>query len=369
MSTLTPNYGLIVPEATDTVAQVRADYATNLGLIDNISGGGGGGGGNVYGAFINTNHIITSGSYTSTLSYTATEDCCFQFGVGGTVSGGGKVYLDGNLMQSIYVTSDNDYKDFIFLKKGQIVTLNSQQNVTFYYTVYGLIQGTESIFTPIIYSDNERMIGIWRDNKPLYQKTLSFVGNINPNTTNNFANVSALNIDTFVSGLGNGYESGGGWEQLPANLTRIHYNPSSGYIELVTGAIAISGTTYITIQYTKTTDVAGSGNWNTDGIPMVHYSTTEQVIGTWVNGKTLYQISYPFNVNIGSGGTATIATISGYEDITSLEGCIKENNIFYAMPELSMRLDVDSSGNVQIKAASGSSWNGSGYITVKYTKS
>jgi hypothetical protein len=43
MSTLTPNYGLIVPEATDTVEQVRADYATNLGKIDNIGGGGSGG--------------------------------------------------------------------------------------------------------------------------------------------------------------------------------------------------------------------------------------------------------------------------------------------------------------------------------------
>ena len=289
MSTLTPNYGLIVPESTDTVAQVRADYATNLGLIDNISGGGGGGGGNVYGAFINTGKVITSGSYTSTLSYTATEDCCFQFGVGGTVSGSGKVYLDGNLMQSIYVTSDNDYKDFIFLKKGQTVTLNSQQNVTFYYTVYGLIQGTESIFTPIIYSDNERMIGIWRDNKPLYQKTLTYVGTLNPNTATNFANVSALDIDTFVSGLGNGYESGWGWEQLPTSTFRVHYNTNNGYLEAITGQISISGTVYITIQYTKTTDTAGSGNWNTDGIPMVHYSTTEQVVGTWIDGKTIYQ--------------------------------------------------------------------------------
>lgn len=44
MSTLTPNYGLIVPDNTDTVAQVRADYATNLGIIDNNLGGGGGSG-------------------------------------------------------------------------------------------------------------------------------------------------------------------------------------------------------------------------------------------------------------------------------------------------------------------------------------
>ena len=40
MSTLTPNYGLIVPDGTDTVEQVRADYATNLNKIDGIGGGG-----------------------------------------------------------------------------------------------------------------------------------------------------------------------------------------------------------------------------------------------------------------------------------------------------------------------------------------
>lgn len=372
MSTLTPNYGLIVPEATDTVAQVRADYATNLGIIDNISGGGGGGGGNVYGAFVNTNRIIASGTYTSAnpLSYTATEDCYIYSAVSLQPSTGGSVRIDGELVGNWYNGGALSAYNFeYYLRRGQTLTATQTYSGTTDYAVYGLIQGTESIFTPIIYSDNERMIGIWRDNKPLYQKTLTFVGNINANTTNNFANVSALNIDTFVSGLGNGYESGWGWEQLPANLTRIHYNPTSGYIELVTGAIAISGTTYITIQYTKTTDTAGSGNWNTDGIPMVHYSTTEQVIGTWVNGKTLYQISYPFNINIGSGGTTTIATMSGYEDITSLKGCIKENNIFYAMPELGVRLDVDSSGNVQIHSATGSSWRGIGYLTVEYTKS
>ena len=44
MSTLTPHYELIVPDDTDTVAQVRADYAINLGIIDNNLGGGGGSG-------------------------------------------------------------------------------------------------------------------------------------------------------------------------------------------------------------------------------------------------------------------------------------------------------------------------------------
>lgn len=301
MSTLTPNYGLKIPEATDSLAQVRADYATNLGIIDNISGGGGGGG-NVYGAFIDTNNVIQASTmYRGNLTYVATQDCVVFCEIVAAVNNSAYIAIDGEEVEYLY--SENvkqSRKPSVFLRKGQTLTAySSVGDWNAYYTVYGLIQGTENIFTPIIYSDNERMIGIWRDNKPLYQKTLTYVGNINANTTNNFADVSALDIDTFVSGLGNGYESGWGWEQLPANLTQIHYNPTSGYIELVTGAIAISGTTYITIQYTKTTDTAGSGNWNTDGIPMVHYSTSEQVIGTYL-GQTLYQTTFilPSTINV-----------------------------------------------------------------------
>ena len=47
--------------------------------------------------------------------------------------------------------------------------------------------------------------------------------------------------------------------------------------------------TYITVWYTKTTDTAGSGSYTTLGVPAVHYSTDEQVVGTWIDGKTLYQ--------------------------------------------------------------------------------
>lgn len=304
MSTLTPNYGLIVPEETDNVSQVRADYATNLGIIDNISGGGGGGGGNVFGAFINTNDVIKAQTdFYSSMTYTATKDCFVGLYLVGQSNSSATIYIDSKKMYAIYYNAVYSEGSSVWLKEGQTLSITgTHSGIESYYIVYGIIQGTESIFTPIIYSDNERMIGIWRDNKPLYQKTLSFVGNINPNTTNNFADVSALNIDTFVSGLGNGYESGCGWEQLPTSTFRVHYNTNNGYLEAITGQMSISGTVYITIQYTKTTDVAGSGNWNTDGIPMVHYTTTEQVIGTYL-GKPLYQktISFTFTANQSNG--------------------------------------------------------------------
>lgn len=99
-----------------------------------------------------------------------------------------------------------------------------------------------------------------------------------------------------------------------------------------------------------------------------NYSTVEQVIGTWVDGKPLYQISYPFTVSLASGQTATIATLVDYENIISFDGWINENNIFYGLNDYSARIKVNASGQLQFTSASGSSWNGSGYITIKYTK-
>jgi hypothetical protein len=56
----------------------------------------------------------------------------------------------------------------------------------------------------------------------------------------------------------------------------------------------------VTIQYTKTADVAGSSIYNTLGDLNVHYTTTEQVIGTWMDGKPLYQKTIELN-NISVG--------------------------------------------------------------------
>jgi hypothetical protein len=51
-----------------------------------------------------------------------------------------------------------------------------------------------------------------------------------------------------------------------------------------------SGVKFVcTYQYTKTTDTAGSGTWTPEGVPAHHYSTSEQVIGTWIDGKPLYE--------------------------------------------------------------------------------
>ena len=70
----------------------------------------------------------------------------------------------------------------------------------------------------------------------------------------------------------------------------IGTNQAIELLQTRNSSITISG---FTIQYTKTTDVAGSGDYNTYGVPTVHIDTTEEVIGTFL-GKPLYQRLFEF---------------------------------------------------------------------------
>lgn len=413
MSQLTPNYNLILLEATDPLADFRAWYNATLTIIDNNLGGGGGGhtivdpndsdmpaegklqftgnvsvtddsgngktvvdilggGGNVYGVFIDTNHIITSGTYSGTFSYTATEDCAFRFVVSGTSSSSGKVYLDGVIIQSVYVPQNNDYQDVVFVKKGQTVKIESQQGGTWNYAVYGLTQGTDSIFTPIIYSDNERVIGIWRDNKPLYQR--SWTG-----TKSTSSDEIIINDPPSIDTLANSFVTikGSTGSQIAQyyrdSNDRARIWLEGGKIHMDSGAsYPIMPYTYtVTLQYTKTTDVAGSGNWSTDGVPTVHYSTTEQVIGTWIDGKPLYQTTFVYNGNINANAATNLVNISSLnaESVVALSGSIYESGWGWEqVPTNNFRLHYNTNSGY-IEALTGAfAVSGDCYITVQYTK-
>lgn len=165
-------------------------------------------------------------------------------------------------------------------------------------------------FSPVIYSDVERKIGVWRDNKPLYQKTI--VTTYNSSATSYQIDVSALNLETIGNailsvGSDNYMAEVGDYYSSSSDHIRWYYERS---IEKVTIEFGNAYPTKpfevrLTLQYTKTTDVAGSGDYNTYGVPTVHYSTSEQVIGTYL-GKPLYQRTWDFvSTNIINANTWT----------------------------------------------------------------
>ena len=153
------------------------------------------------------------------------------------------------------------------------------------------------------YSTEEKEIGCWLDGKPLYKRTVVF----NNPASDRVDHLShgITNIDTIVRYEWAAYDSVGtvisGFEGTASNWWSSMFNISKNDISYRIGSSWIMTKLIVTLCYTKTTDIAGSGRFVPSGDKAQHYSFEEQVIGTWVNNKPLYQktIYIPSPVNDG----------------------------------------------------------------------
>ena len=144
-------------------------------------------------------------------------------------------------------------------------------------------------FQPIIYSGEEREVGVWINGKPLYQKTLTCTTdtNIGPDAWTTMPwDEEPENIDMLVTGQGHQGD-------VPSSYATPRVAYTGGHLKMA----ALYSSTFsagkrFTVWYTKTTDTAGSGTWTPQGVPAVHYSTDEHVVGTWTDGSTLYEKTF-----------------------------------------------------------------------------
>lgn len=136
------------------------------------------------------------------------------------------------------------------------------------------------------YSTDEKIIGRWTNGKPLYQKI--FKGTVTKDSTGVFTSVATLDIEDVVlyTGVINRYNGSNGI--LPITY---QWQTAGDYVGsyIANGNIYIGthygGDVHITLQYTKKSDSAAT----TIETKPTHYSTDEQVVGTWVDGKPIYQ--------------------------------------------------------------------------------
>lgn len=350
MATNTPNYNLSVPENTDTMEDTVQAYRNNLNIIDANLGGGGGGNAdvvhltqeeydalpasktsdhkiymiedtfsegelgriNVNGMFIDTDNVIASGSYSSTFSYTATEDCYIRVAIAGSANSSSTAYINGKQVFGVWNGSNGIYTEspLFPLKKGQVLTVNASNSATSSYIVYGVQPASNVVIIPdylsSCYSTSEREIGCWVDGKPLYQRTISFTvgssGTYNTYDTGiqNPENI-LINFDasfyvfsaSFIVGI-EPYVYSGSAPATSELMIAAAINSNKIRLDYRNGADVVGKTAYVTLQYTKTTDTAGGGEWTPHGTPTVHYSTEETCIGTWIDGKPLYQKTIQF---------------------------------------------------------------------------
>lgn len=240
---------------------------------------------------------------------------------------------------------------------GKII-LNGKEYVT----------STTRGFPPLIYSDDEREVGVWRDGKPLYQK--SFTGTSSDTTFQ--ISISSLNVDRFVDGQISVVASGGSVKSIvyfanSTDFTRMWISGSNLNVEIGSNYPARPINYAATILYTKTTDTAGSGKYSAVGDLMHHYSETEQVVGTWVNGKTLYEkfIASNTQISLTKGAWTTIGNIA---DLNA--NAIIKLEVFtykYSRPFYAYIVD-DIASNGDIKINSQENWYAQSFL-IQYTKS
>lgn len=249
-------------------------------------------------------------------------------------------------------------------------------------TTYTKITGLKFCGTlaPQIFSTEEKEIGVWIDNKPLYQKTYDLNNMTVPDNTwtNNLLNTTGagINITHYegIFGLGS------------ANYEFSNFSYYRNSSEFFTAMIAVdnddinvrpnmnAGTPVtinrVTIQYTKNSDTPGSGSYGTLGVPMVTYNGDEKVIGTWFD-ETLYEKSYIID-NLASNPSDWVndIQITGVKDIVEIvcSGYLTNTTYTYVAPYITVSYnhtsgytrhyfrDLGSSGQVTLRA------------TIRYTK-
>ena len=225
-------------------------------------------------------------------------------------------------------------------------------------------------FPPLIYNDEEREIGVWRDGKPLYQKTI-YVNTSIPSSTSYvvaditnqvLVDVHGIMLTGASAGFNIPYYDNSNrlaqlwWGNNELKVYQVGYNAS--------GLIVI-------IKYTKTTDTPGSGTWTTQGALAHHYSTDEHIIGTWIDGKPLYEKTISRNQRFSLVADSWAATDIAYSEINAKHipyGTIEAlNDSGYPVLHMGFCLAIIN-GYININSFRTVSYNNGYTLTLQYTK-
>ena len=177
-------------------------------------------------------------------------------------------------------------------------------------------------FPPLIYSLEEREVGVWTDGKPLYQKCYPIIiaeGNIQ--SIDSTFEPKKVEVATY-------YDSQSVFENSfvydSSNLVTVWIG--QGYIQCHSHSVYIGKSAVVILYYTKSTDVAGSGKYTTYGGYAHHYIADEHIIGTLL-GKPLYEKTMVFPKSDFSATRQILNHgISNLKYMYKMEGVMVANN-------------------------------------------
>ena len=168
------------------------------------------------------------------------------------------------------------------------------------------------------YSTEEKVVGRWHDNKPIYQRTYIVSSGTYLITSNSWltTNITIANVDKMLYG-----------EAIDTTASAGHYITYPVYtcadtnrkLQLLQTRNISQEADIITIRYTKSTD---SSVTTTEQKP-THYSTDEQVVGTWIDNRPIYQRTWLVKTPTTSATSQELATIGNDIDIAiSVDGTL-----------------------------------------------
>lgn len=257
------------------------------------------------------------------------------------------------------------------------LTEAEKNNGTIYFITDNYVGSTYVGAYDTIYSTTERVVGSYMG-KPLYQKTLvQVLPTIESTGTQVVFSGVPTDIDMLIDAEGTGhyrspYVHCGLANQWISNYSSINTNvivpdttDGNFVIQLRSSNAALSGQTYyITIRYTKTTDTTSPVEYASPN----DYSTSEKIVGTWIDGKPIYQKT----VNCGTSIGVINHNIANIDKVVDASGVGFDAtgggyNIPFAGDNWIQCYGTRTRIDLQSKA---SGWNLSGgiYITLKYTK-
>ena len=230
-----------------------------------------------------------------------------------------------------------------------------------------------------IYSSEEREVGVWTDGKPLYQKTIEVpISSITGDETT--INHLISDVDNIYIASGCALRSG----NLTLPLVTYHTSSSwavSAYNFTRTSFILYLGSeersrvlkVILTVNYTKTTDQPGSGQWLPSGEKSHHYSETEQVVGTWIDGKPVYEKTFSATFST-SATELVISLVANIHKIINVTGFLIPSDTptnTVAIGSNGLDMYNCNAWSCTIKRGGGDWWGTSPtvYVIIRYTKS
>lgn len=284
------------------------------------------------GCFVDTtNLLLATTSFRTSYSYTATEDCFVCLYVVPKENDDVHVDIDGEKVAAWWRGSAIADETARYLRKGQTISVvNAHASYDSFIWVYGLMQGSPitflSEYASACYDTNEREVGCWVDGKPIYQRTVH-IGNLTFDSSWHNVAHGITDIDKVISCIGIMFGEDGEFFSLPIyrsatqqGITWGIQGSSSEYLAYINNWYNSTNDSYATILYTKTTDTAGSGKLTPTGFETHHYSTNEQIVGTWIDGKPLYEVTVE----------ADNPTINSYSDNKYIEATYSSSVIDFA---------------------------------------